>query len=490
MKSVSVQMVVLTSVLSFAVGCGWSADRPANIYENERLSVEPAAAPASPEERTQEGDGWKSSDNGSEGPVDESDNADDTLTLRDCLRRAIERSHRLRIQAERIYDQELRQRKAISTILPTARAHGRYEQDEAEVVVGGSSFRPQSRDEYWFTVKQPILNGEFFPAYRSSKITEKIERLNFDRKRSELLFRVASEFYRILQLEADVRALNTSLEQARQFRQIAESRREAGTVSREDVLSARARLNEVRALLKEARKERRNARSRLAELIDMKGERLPETVSDSYTPERNPGSAQQLKRRARTNNEELLRAKQEIDRAEQDVRRQKAAYLPTVDATFTDWTAIEGGFNERNDWTFTVDAVWTLFDGFGRETDVASAYSSLRRQRLERARVRDRVEREVEEALQEYRALEASLADYRRRAEAARETVEVVRSRYQAGEALNLDVLRAQETAESAERNYQRARYARKLASLRIRLSTGTLENTSLFDSVTTPEAE
>ncbi len=471
-------LVFIFAATGTLLSCGWSGDRANEIYLEETYAdlrrTDHRDTPKKPPERkTRSEPGQNRLRNRISGRP---------LTLKDCLLRALHHSRELRIQAEQVYEQELTKRKTIAEILPTVQAHGSFEEDEAEIQFGGSSFRPKNRTEYWFTASQPIIDGEFFPALESAEKTRKISQLRFKKKRNELLFQVASEFYRILQLEADIKSLQTALKSSREFHSVTRARKQAGEASRDEVLLASSRVSNVRTELIQARRDRKNARARLEELLQMNP--LPEKLKEDYEPKLQNSGRRHLVKKARSRNEDVQIAMEAIERANAELDRARSRYIPSVDLTYTQWTEIEGGFNEVNDWTLSIDALWTLYDGGGREAEVATQHSRIRQNRLRAKRTRERVSREIREALNEYESLNKSISHLRNRADASAEAARIVADRYSAGSATNLDVLRAQETAEEAERNLKRGQYARKLAALRIHLSAGTMETAKLVQNI------
>jgi len=463
------------------LGCAWSGDRAETLYRRETYGditehektadaeSQPASAPA---DRT--ADAPSATDSSPELPSE--------LTLHRCFGIALRNADELRRRSEQLFRTEMKEREIISTMLPHVTAIGEFTRDSDEIPFGTT---PQDRFELYFEARQTLFSGEFLPRRNMNEQAQKIDALELKKERNRLLFEVATAFYRILRLERDIRALEASLDSAREFVDVVNARREAGVASRDEILLARARRNDVESTLTNRRYDRRQARARLAELLDAQS--LPDTLTDGYRVRWEALSVPTLIRRSKRKNPDARIARAEIEQARAAKNRTRTEYLPEVDATFTHNTNRKGAFTRFVDWTLLLRSEWDLFDGGGREARMARSYSRIREARLRRNEVHDRLRREIREATLAYQSIDQTLNLFRNRMENAREAREVVSGRYDAGDATNLDVLRAEETAEDAARNYQRARLARKLAALRIHFATGTLQNTEPAQRISKP---
>jgi outer membrane protein TolC len=240
----------------------------------------------------------------------------------------------------------------------------------------------------------------------------------------------------------------------------------------------------VESTLTGRRFDRKQARARLAELLAADVHDLPETLETDYRVQREEPSVPLLVRQAREQNPDVRIAENRIGRARASKNRERSEYLPDIDATFTHHTDREDAFNRFIDWTVGLRAEWTLFDGGGREARMAKSFSRIREAKLAKKELFDRMHREIREATLAYRSLDRTLNLFRNRMENARQAADVVSGRYQAGAARNLEVLRAEETAEEATRNYQRARLARRLAALRIHFAAGNIQENDMVSRI------
>jgi outer membrane protein TolC len=487
LNNLSCRMVPLVLLMVAVTGCSWSGERSDELYWQETYEDIPS------DERMKTSDDADGDDQLerkkkriNETPdLREADAADsdekDVLTLHRAFALALRNSHALRQESEQIFRTEAREREIIATILPEVNAISTYTRDSDKIPFGNT---PKERTELYFQAEQTIFSGEYTPQKNMNEHAQKIEKLELKKRRNQLLFEVASVFFRILQVEQDIQALEASLSSAREFVDVAGARREAGVATEDELLLARARRNEVESTLTGRRFDRKQARARLAELLAADVNDLPEALDTDYRVQQKEPSVPLLVRQAREQNPDVRIAENRIGRARASKNRVRSEYLPDIDATFTHHTDREDAFNRFIDWTVGLRAEWTLFDGGGREARMAKSFSRIREAKLAKKELFDRMHREIREATLAYRSLDRTLNLFRNRMENARQAAEVVSGRYQAGAARNLEVLRAEETAEEATRNYQRARLARRLAALRIHFAAGNIQENDMVSRI------
>lgn len=402
----------------------------------------------------------------------------DTLTLGDCLRLALDASDALRISAERIHSAGLLYREALSTVFPDVDFHARYTRDADPVSLGGQVFTPAERTEYWFTVRQPLLERQFIPAIAAAGKIRRIETLRLYDTRDQLLFGVAAEFYTALSLEQDIRVNEASLASAEEFHRVVGARYEVGEVPQQDLLLAQARRDLAESELIASRHAQERSRVRLGELIGL--EPLDQELVDVYEVEVDSTNFPRLVDKGLKNRLDLAIAELQVGLARAQRNATLSEYLPDVDLTYSNWTHMRGGFQELIDWTVTVTADWTLFEGGGRASRLAQSLSAIRQREYEVEALGKRVRADVQDAVLAFRSIDQAMTSFESRAEAAVAAYGQAESRYAAGELSNLNVLIAGEVRDDAVRARDRARFARRLAALRIRLAVGDIRESQL----------
>lgn len=393
------------------------------------------------------------------------------LTLSDCFRLALATSERLGLRAERVFDVDMQRREAIASVLPQVALYGRHTKDSNSIALGGgSSFQPSERTSYGVRVRQAVFDPTILPRLSVLEETRQIEALNLRAERDQVLFDVASDFYEILSLEADLVAIAATAASAEESVRVLEARAELGLTREDSVLLARASQAEAEARRIQTAAERDRAKARLRSKL---GRQTLPPLRDTYEVSSQPDALPRLVDRALAQRYDLAAARTAIAEAEAQKDQALSAYLPRVDLVFDHLTESEEGFNRQLDWTLGIDLSWTVFDGGGREARVARAASAIRARQLALRELERSVEVEVEEAALAFRSLDRALFSFQARAQAATAAYQVIETRQTNGDATNLEVLDARRTREDATRNLERARLGRKLAALRIRLAAG-----------------
>ena len=392
------------------------------------------------------------------------------LTMSDCLRLALHNAYALQARGERVVQADADRREAIAALLPRAAVHGQFIRSSSEFRILNNEV-PANRLEFYFTASQTLFDGRALADLDLAAQTRQIQLLHLADERDRLLFDVAAAFYEVLGLESSLAAVEPQLAFSREHLRVLQAKERAGEAGPEDLLLARARLDEAEAGALQLQGELARARSRLARLTGLRPFR--HALRDSYEVRWTPEGLPQLVDRALEQRADLQVARREGRRQELLRRRSNAEYLPTAVAQGTYW-ARRQDFERDINWTVAVYADLVLFDA-GREARRARAYSAEREARLEVARREAEVQHEIEDALIAFRSVDQLLRMLESRLAAADEQVARSRSRVAAGTETDLGLLAATEAQASTRRDLERARFARTLALLRIRLVAGDL---------------
>lgn len=120
------------------------------------------------------------------------------------------------------------------------------------------------------------------------------------------------------------------------------------------------------------------------------------------------------------------------------------------------------------DWAVALGLRWEFFDGGRRRGQIAQIDSRSRQVDWALAELRNQVERQVEQALTEFRAALSGLEAAEVSAEAAREASRVASENYEEGVALQIDLLAAQEREIQAEVTRVQAYYGARTRAARL----------------------
>jgi len=223
-----------------------------------------------------------------------------------------------------------------------------------------------------------------------------------------------------------------------------------GRANRSDLLRSQVDLNNARLNLINARNDARAATFSLAREMGLR-ERVAPVSGASLAVDSLPYGRNDLMRMAVQSGPRASAAREASEAAESQVGTARSSYLPNL--TF------RGGWAWQNDafppedrsWSLSLQGSYPIFNGFDRETGVASA-----RARADAARAREReavlaLRADVDDAYSQVESARASLELARRTVELSREDLRVTRERYRLGLATILDLQSAQITLRQAE---------------------------------------
>lgn len=354
--------------------------------------------------------------------------------------------------------------------------------------------------------EQPIFVPKILHNYRANKDRVAAQKAAVEALRREVTRDVKVAYFNYLQAQRGVDVLQATEELTRENLRTNRSLMQRAKVTRDVVLRAKADMLEVRQQRIEAEKDRNLARSYLNFLMNRPLETPIETPSGfdrlpvpSGTPSSTdvvrtalgePGDAavwstmrdaatndlSSLQRQAVSNRPELDQLARTIQVAEQGVRAAQADYWPEV------VLAVDAGIQGTNyrvddDAPFVLGSVvlrWNLFNGFQDRSRVEQARLRQRRLESRHDELRRQIHMEVEEAQEQVRVVQTTLAAATERAQAARESFRLTRRRHEEGMANQVTLVDARTTLTDAELNLSASRYEylKRLAELEYAVGT------------------
>lgn len=278
---------------------------------------------------------------------------------------------------------------------------------------------------------------------------------------------------RIAVQEQNVRLLEEQLANA-------QSRFDAQSVSRFDVLRAEVELANAQPPLIRSRNAHRIAVDELFRVIgfnrtDYVGV-IPQVVGElDFTPVE--AELESALSQALQNRPELLYLDVMRKAREAGVRIARSNYLPNL-SVFGGYEWVKDGMSDRvadsNDgWRVGIQSSWAIFDGRATEGRVIQARSQVRQVELQLADQRVAVELEVRRAissLQEALELTESAGKV---VDQAEEALRLADARYNAGSATQLDVLQTRVALTQARTNQHEANYSYLMAESALRKALG-----------------
>jgi outer membrane protein TolC len=214
-----------------------------------------------------------------------------------------------------------------------------------------------------------------------------------------------------------------------------------------------------------------------ADLADMLG-LAPGTTFELVAPTDAPESADTTSlasyvERAIAHNADLESVRQQVRKAESNVRAERTSYIPDVGVyarhTYQDAVA----FLPKNDFSFGVSAKWTLFDFGNREATIGAATAGLAAARFDEIRSRGRLTVDVEKSYRKvqrsWRSVEVATQAYALRTELAR----VMHDQQDTGIVLAVEARSADAALINAEADLLSAKMEHRLAIAELRRLVG-----------------
>jgi outer membrane protein len=365
-----------------------------------------------------------------------------------------------------------------------------FHNDVERQIAGSEHYTTQS---YALTLSQPIFRLQNWIQIDQAKQQVLQAEANLASAQQDVATRVAQAYFDVLLAqdnvtlsEAQMKAISEQLAQAkRNF--------EVGTATIVDTLDAQARYDQTSALLISNQNDLEVKRRALQQLVG----KLPDTLMPLKDPlqlvQPTPNDIEAWVRTASDSSYAVAVAKANLAIAEEEVRRQKAAHLPTLDLTASGGRAV----NPQS----------AIPDVVGRNTDTATVgltlsvpifQGGLIQSRVRQALAnRDRAQQDLENTertvAQSVRSnflnVTSGIAQVRALEQAVVSTQSQLDSTIlgrDVGVRTSVDVLNAQQQVFQTRRDLQQARYNFLLNSLRLKAATGTLTENDVAQLNTT----
>jgi len=332
---------------------------------------------------------------------------------------------------------------------------------------------------YTLSLNQPLYRRDRWIALRQADAVVAQAAARLEAAEQGLALRTAERYFAVLAARAELDYARS--EKAAIAHQLAQARRrfEVGLVAVTDVREAEARHDQAVAAEIAARNALDSALEALAEITGEAHGRLADAPPDMPLARPDPEDMGAWVATAETRNPELEAARRALEIARQEVMRQRAGHLPTVDlvASYSLQDLNFGGIApvDRFDTTVGVQLSLPLYAGGAvvSATRAAAEREAEARHRLELALRRTR--RAVRDAYRGVLTAIGQVEALRRAVVSAETALEATEAGFEAGTRTIVDVLNAQRDLYRARRDFARARYDYLLNGLRLKRAAGTL---------------
>jgi outer membrane protein TolC len=397
-----------------------------------------------------------------------------SLTLDQALQQARQRNRGMAVERSRLAQAQTNIESAWGVLFPTVAAQGKYTRNYKQVALlfGGSGLllQPTNQLDGVISVTLPVIAPPAYAALAAVKAGVRASEASFATSERDLLVSVAQTFYAASISDEVVLARQSSVGVARATLKNAQTRFDAGTVTKVDV--DRAELAVVRA--EQAGREAELARERtyraLGTLIQETRPfkvQLPPVVPSAHS-ERELDMALKLR-------PEFRALEASFESASESARAQGWRWAPTVSAFGNVRKFNYDNFaGDRYAWALGGQLDWVLFDGGTRDAarHLAQAQASESQARL--LVLRDSVRDDLADGKHQLETKQRGVEAAERSMALAKETLDLVRVQYEAGSVTQVDLLQAQDALVASQEALAQAHYDVANADLQLRRAAGT----------------
>jgi len=415
------------------------------------------------------------------------------LTLEQALEMGKKRNKNMAVDRARLAQVQTTLSSAWALLLPTIAAQGRYTRNYHEFNFGGAGIfdefgnpvrdmaglqvhspslliQPVNQLDAVVSFNAPLIVPAAYPGLKSVKANIAAAEANYDLSETNVLYAIANAFYAAAISDEVLVARKSSIDVARATLDNAKTRLAAGTVTKVDVDRAELALLRNQQLEREAAQGRAQSYRGLATLIQIDGPfrvKAPETLGA-------PPAEQPL--------ENVLQLRPEFRSLEltaraADLQAKTDAWKwsPSISAFGNARKFNYDNFNrDRYSWAVGLQLDWVIFDGGNRD-----AQRHLANAQMDEALARTEV---LKDSIRDDLANQRGLVDTKRQGvfaamravELAKETIDLVRTQYEAGTVTQVDLLGAQDSLVNAEEALAQLRFDLAVADLTLRKTTGT----------------
>jgi outer membrane protein TolC len=409
------------------------------------------------------------------------------LTLDDALALAKKRNRSLVVEQARLAQAQTNLSSAWALLLPTVAAQGKYTRNYAEflfpgvpnqmmMMMGQTStgllIQPLNQLDAAVSFTAPLLVPAAWSGLQSVKAGIAATEANVEASDANVMFAVAQAFYAAAGADEVLVARNSSIGVARATLANAKTRMAAGTVTKVDVDRAELALVRAEQLERDARHGRNQAYRSLATLIQMPDtERFVVQPPAAIPPTADVPDLQT----ALSLRPELRSLNLQLQAEELHSRSFAWRWAPSLSAFGNARKFNYDNFRgDRYAWAVGVQLDWVLFDGGNRDAQRHLANAQAVESQAQAAVFADNVRDDMANARGLLETKRHGVAAATRSVELATETIELVRTQYEAGTVTQVDLLQAQDGLVGAQLALVQAKFDVAVADLTLRRAAGT----------------
>jgi outer membrane protein TolC len=373
---------------------------------------------------------------------------------------------------------------ARAALLPTLVAQGKYTHNNKEVVIDLGAINPnatlppivvQRREQLdgLLSATVPLVVPAAYYQLSAAHTTQRANEASYRTDEASVLYAVAQAYFAAVGTDELVRARQAALSVANETLDVAKARVAAQVANRVDISRAETACVRAEQDLADAINTRESAYRGLGTLVGARAELVLEAAG---VPPDEPPPLDALLSKARAQRPELAAGHASRDAQAALARAAAWRWAPSLSGFANGRLFNYAGFSgDRYAWALGVQLDWQLFDGGVRDAEHTRAEASGRAATAQLESIEDTVADEVANARGSLETKRKGVHAAERALGLAKDTLGLVRAQYEAGSALQLDVLQAQDSLVGAEVGLAQAHFDVALADLALRRAIGAL---------------
>ena len=396
-----------------------------------------------------------------------------SLTLADALARAKANSPQFQAALTQLGIAREDRVQARAALLPGVDYNNQFIYTEGNGTPSGRFIANNGPHEYLSqgAVQQVVGLGQFAD-YRRAAATQALARAKAEIAARGLIVTVVRAFYGVLVTQGKTQSTQAAADEAQRFLDNSRKLEQGGEVAHSDVIKAQIQANDQQRAFQDAKLSEQNSRLSLAVLLFPNFFQDFSLVDDLAAAPVLPPMAE-VQQMAQKNNPELSAAFAALEAANYEVMVARAGHLPTLVLDY--FYGIDA-----NHFAVSTDGIRNLGYSAAATLNIpvwhwGAIESRVRQAELQRHQAQVELSAAQRQALADLQSFyaeaetaRAQLDTLRNSAELAADSLRLTNLRYQAGEAIALEVVDAQNTLTQARNNYHdgEARYHVAIANL------------------------
>lgn len=327
------------------------------------------------------------------------------------------------------------------------------------------------------TMSQPLFQGgEALLGYSQARLGREMAGAYVLSSRQQLMFQVTQAYFGLQLAREKLGVVRKAQETAAQHLKIAQTRYQAGSVVRSDVLSAEVHLAKLTQEEMTAASQVKIAQSALDTVLGLQVATSRPLAPAPREPAPLPPKLEDLQRTAQEKRPDLRHLELAARVAQQEYDKSRLHYLPRLHVVAQYDVDQRRLFGDSAD-SYTVLALLNLnlFNGLADLAKVRESRAKQTQARELKRELEDRIRHQVTERILHLKTAHERLQVARAAVAQARESLRLIRLRYETGLTILLDLLTAEDALKNADLSRVAALFDTHLAQAGLELALGTI---------------